>query len=155
VLVPMSPTETGEVAGVEWYDSGIGFAVPLEHINRALDRLKRGEDLHPGLLGVSLKAGDPYADPPIIAACHPKSPAAEAGLKSGDQIVEIEGVKVASLSEMRHQLGPRYAGEKVSVVVLRGKERIERSLELAEKLRPYIHPFLGILPRRDNEPRAP
>ena len=25
--------EHGEVAGVEWYDSGIGFAVPLAHIN--------------------------------------------------------------------------------------------------------------------------
>ena len=30
VLVPMSPDGSGEVAGVEWYDSGIGFAVPLE-----------------------------------------------------------------------------------------------------------------------------
>ena len=46
----------------------------------------------------------------MIAASHPKSPAALAGLKAGDRIAEINGVKVNSLSEMRHQLGPRYAG---------------------------------------------
>ena len=151
VLVPMSPQETGEVAGVEWYDSGIGFAVPLANINRVLQRLEKGEELHPGLLGISMRAGDPYTMEPIIAVCHPKSPAAEAGLKSGDKIVEIEGVKVASQSELRHQLGPRYAGDKISLVVLRGKDRVGASLDLAAKLIPYIHPFLGILPKRDGE----
>ena len=29
VVVPMAPQATSEVAGAEWYDSGIGFAVPL------------------------------------------------------------------------------------------------------------------------------
>ncbi len=94
VLVPMSPMESGEMAGVEWYDSGIGFAVPLEHINRVLDRLKHGEDLQPGLMGVTIKAGDPYADEVTIATCLPKSPARQAGLKPGDKIVEIDGVKI-------------------------------------------------------------
>jgi serine protease Do len=153
VLVPMSPMETGEMAGIEWYDSGIGFAVPLEQINRMLDRLKKGEDLHPGLLGVSLRPGDPYTAEPVIAACHPKSPAAEAGLKTGDKIVAIDGVNVASQSELKHQLGPRYAGEKVTLAVMRGKERLERSPELVAKLLPYVHPFLGVLPKRDNDPK--
>ncbi|HEY2825960.1 MAG TPA: PDZ domain-containing protein [Pirellulales bacterium] len=154
VLVPMSPQETSEMAGLEWYDSGIGFAVPLEQINRVLPRLIKGEDLRPGLLGVSLKPGDPYADAPVIAASHPKSPAALAGLKAGDRISEINGVKVGSASEMRHQLGPMYAGEKVAVVALRGNERIERSAELIGKLPVYIHPFLGILPQREFETLA-
>ena len=48
----------GDDAGVEWYDSGIGFAVPLTTVNRVLPRLEKGEDLHPGLLGISLKKGD-------------------------------------------------------------------------------------------------
>ena len=42
VLVPMSPMAADELAGVEWYDSGIGFAVPLEDVFQPLDRLKRG-----------------------------------------------------------------------------------------------------------------
>ncbi len=151
VLVPLSPMETGEMAGVEWYDSGIGFAVPLEQINRVLDRLKKGEDLQPGLMGVNLKVGDPYASEPVIAACHPKSPAAQAGIKAGDKIVAVDGVKVSSTSELKHQLAPRYAGEKITLAVLRDGEHIEKPLELTAKLQPYIHPFLGILPRRDSD----
>jgi len=34
ILVPLSPQGQGEVAGAEWYDSGIGFAVPLNDMLR-------------------------------------------------------------------------------------------------------------------------
>jgi serine protease Do len=149
VLVPMSPQQNDELAGVEWYDSGIGFAVPLADINRVLDRLKKGENLQPGLLGVSMRPGDPYTTAPVIAACRPKSPAAVAGLKPGDKLVEFEGVRIERYAQLRHQLAPRYAGEKISLVVLRGKKRLEKELTLIDKLQPYVHPFLGILPRRD------
>ena len=44
VLVPMSPMATDELAGIEWYDSGIGFAVPLADIMQVLPRLEKGED---------------------------------------------------------------------------------------------------------------
>ena len=33
---------------------------------------------------------------------------------------------------------------------MRGKDRVEASAELTAKLQPYIHPFLGILPRRED-----
>src|SRR5439155_23501610 len=45
VLVPLVPEGNNEIAGVEWYDSGIGFAVPLAHIMNVLPRLKEGHDL--------------------------------------------------------------------------------------------------------------
>jgi serine protease Do len=51
VLVPLSPQAQQEVAGAEWYDSGIGFAVPLVDVLDRLEPLKAGEDQHPGLLG--------------------------------------------------------------------------------------------------------
>ena len=35
VLVPMSPQGTSVTDGTEWYDSGIGFAVPLDELNLA------------------------------------------------------------------------------------------------------------------------
>jgi serine protease Do len=153
VLVPLSPQgQGGEVAGAEWYDSGIGFAVPLAEINERLTTLKSGKDLHPGLLGVSLKPGDLYAQPAEIAACQAGSPAYKAGLRAGDTIVEIAGGPITRQVQVRHALGPRYAGDKVHVVAMRGKEkteRIEADIELAEKLIPYDHPFLGILPMRD------
>ncbi|MCP4814659.1 MAG: hypothetical protein GY888_19295, partial [Planctomycetaceae bacterium] len=83
ILVPLSPQQQGEVAGAEWYDSGIGFAVPLNDVLPHLDTLKSGKDLYPGLLGISLKGKDIYADPAIVAVCQAKSPAAEAGMQVG------------------------------------------------------------------------
>ena len=40
---------------MEWYDSGIGFAIPLEDINTVLPRLKEGQDLKRGMLGIMLQ----------------------------------------------------------------------------------------------------
>ena len=148
VLVPLSPQETGVVAGAEWYDSGIGFAVPLEHILSVLPRLQSGVDLHPGILGISLRGTDQFADPPVIAAARVNSPAYEAGLKPDDKIIEIDGQAVVRQTQVKHLLTPRYAGEKIRLAVLRGSERIEREVELIAKLDPYQHPFLGILPLR-------
>ena len=69
MLVPLSPQQEGEFAGAEWYDSGIGFAVPLADIWPHLEKMKQGIDLQPGLLGVSLKGTDIYTLPATIAAC--------------------------------------------------------------------------------------
>lgn len=148
VLVPLSPMATDELAGVEWYDSGIGFAVPLESINAVLPRLKKGEELYGGLMGVSMKGIDIYSDEPELAAVQPNSPAYRAGLKPKDKIVEIDGHKVSRQTELKHLLGPHYAGDKVKLVVLRGKERLEKTIELVGKLIPYENPFLGALPMR-------
>ena len=43
VLVPASPQAEGETAGFEWYDSGIGFAIPLEDVYAVLPRLQAGQ----------------------------------------------------------------------------------------------------------------
>ena len=149
ILVPLSPDAQGEVAGAEWYDGGIGFAVPLTEVLPHLEKMKRGEDLQPGVLGISLKPGNVFADPAVIGACHGNSPAAKAGLKKDDTIVELDGTPIVRQSQLKHALGRAYAGETVKVVALRGTERIEASIVLIDKLDPFAHPFLGVLPRRD------
>jgi len=151
VLVPLSPQAATEVAGVEWYDSGIGFAIPAWHVREILPKLKRGEDLRPGVIGISLPRGNPSTSEPVIAARHPNSPAREAGLEAGDRILQIDGRKIVRASQIKEAIGRRYAGDTVRLVISRGDERIERELELVAKLEPYERPMLGILPMR---PRA-
>jgi serine protease Do len=147
----MSPQGSGEVAGVEWYDSGIGFAAPLETVMKVLPKWREGHDLDAGLLGVSMQSADIFSQPAVLAAVRASAPAYKAGLRAGDKIVEANGRPITRQAELKHQLGPRYAGEKVKIVAVRGEERLEREIELADKIEPYEHPFLGVLPRR---PRA-
>jgi serine protease Do len=148
LLVPMSPQANDDVAGVEWYDSGIGFAVPLETVMRVLPRWQQGEDLHAGLLGITIKSPDLYSEPPVVAAARATSPAFKAGFRAGDKIVEVAGRPITRQAQLKHALGPLYAGDKVRIVAVRGDERIDREVELAAKIEPYVAPFLGILPMR-------
>ncbi len=148
VLVPLSPMETAEVAGVEWYDSGIGFAVPAQTILELLPRLKQGKDLQPGRLGISLPLATLYTADSVIPTVRPQSPAHKAGFRGGDRIVAMDGRKIGLAVEVKQELSRRYAGDKVRITAARGKERIEREVELVAKLDPYRQPFLGVLPMR-------
>ncbi|MGC4004352.1 MAG: trypsin-like peptidase domain-containing protein [Pirellulales bacterium] len=151
ILAPLSPQPGGDDAGVEWYDSGIGFAVPLETINRVLPRLEKGEDLYAGLLGIGLRGNDVYGDPAALATVQPNSPAAQAGWKPGDIIVDVAGKPITRQAELKHALGPYFADDTLKVTVKRGKELIEKELKLVGKLAAYQHPFLGVLPLRESE----
>jgi serine protease Do len=148
VLVPMSPQGGGELAGVEWYDSGIGFAIPLETVLSVLPQWREGKDLYAGLLGISLKGKDLFSDAAVIAAAATTGPAYKAGFRVADKIIEIGGKPIVSEAQLKHALGPQYAGATVKIVALRGDQRIEHDIQLAEKIDPFVVPFLGILPLR-------
>src|SRR5207247_2655186 len=88
ILVPASPQGEDVTAGFEWYDSGIGFAIPMEDVMAVLPRLKEGKDLMKGLLGIRMKSGDMYSVAPEIGEVTADSAAFRAGLKPGDRIVK-------------------------------------------------------------------
>ncbi len=148
VLVPLSQRQAGRTAGVEWYDSGIGFAIPMADILSTLPRLKTGTDLLSGLMGITLRAGNVYASAAIIDRVRFNSPAEKAGLQPGDVIANVDGQPIRRLVQVRHALGNKYAGDTISVVVRRGEKSVEQKIQLIGKLEPYTPTFLGILPAR-------
>jgi len=156
VIVPLSPRSDAEVAGVEWYDSGIGFAIDAAHVQKILPRLKKGEDLHAGQIGISFRSPNLHVAEPVVGAARPNSPAYKAGLKSGDKIVEVDGRPIARAAEVKEQLAQRYAGDVAHLVVMRDEKRLQFDIELAAELAPYRYPFLGLLPMRGGgEPGVP
>ena len=147
VIAPLSPTGTGEMAGVEWYDGGIGFAIPLEDVYQSLDRLKQGMDLLPGLLGITFAGGQALNVPAIVDRVRYNSPAQQAGLKSNDRIVEADGEKIVRVAQLKHVFGRKYADDSVKMVVQRGEQTLPVDVTLVGHLVPYEVPFLGVLPR--------
>ena len=160
ILAPLPADTAGMNLGTELYDSGIGFAVPIADMLRVLPRLKNGETLSPGVLGIGYSARDPLTGEARIATCRPGSPAAKAGLRAGDLIVAAEGQPVTRIAELRHLLAPRYAGDTVRLTVERGvadeadrpqsapPARIDVQVELVASLPPWRRPMLGIVPAR-------
>lgn len=148
IIVPLSPQQEGEASGVEWYDSGIGFAIPLEDIERVLNRMTSGETLHRGLLGVGFETQSPLAGEAKVLRVRLNSPADEAGLKINDVIVKIDEQTINRLVDLRQILGNRYAGETVKLVVKRANETFESEVKLTDELLAYEFNSLGILPQR-------
>lgn len=152
IIIPASPFVEDVTAGFEWYDSGIGFAVPLEDVYAVLPRLKEGKDLEKGMLGINLKGADLYAAAPEITGVQPGSAAARAGLKVGDIITEVDGQPVTRQAQLKHVLGTRYEGDKISLKYKRGiAETSVANVVLVSTALVAAHPYLGILPMRDDQ----
>ncbi len=145
ILTPLSPQDPGATGGFEWYDSGIGFAVPLTEIQERLDTLKDGEDLKPGLLGINLKGKDIVADQAEIAAVRYNSPAQVAGIQEKDILIGANDRPIERQAQLKHILGEAYAGDTLEFKIKRGEEELTFSVTLADELIPYERPYLGIL----------
>jgi S1-C subfamily serine protease len=151
VIVPASPRAEGDTAGLEWYDSGIGFAIPMEDVFAMLPRLKQGKDLKRGVLGVNMKSPDEFSVAPEIGSVLPGSPAEKAGIKAGDIVKKVDGKEVLNFAQMRHRLGAKYEGDTVSLTIARGdKEETFNNIVMGSAASAEGQGFLGIVPMRDD-----
>ncbi|MGE0481135.1 MAG: S1C family serine protease [Phycisphaerae bacterium] len=142
ICVPMAAGED-ELAGVAWYDSGIGFAIPPARIMRHLDRLARGEDVRRGFLGVTLAPELLVGEEPTTRPSSPRDglrivgqvrgPAADAGLRVDDVITHLDDQRTPRLIELRRALWSKAAGESIAVTVRRGDEVVRVEFELVSE----------------------
>jgi len=77
-------------------------------------------------LGIDAKSGV------LVTGVEPDSPAARAGLASGDTIVEYEGSAVTGIDDLHRLLTADRIGVATSVVVLRGAERLQLPITSVE-----------------------
>lgn len=113
---------------------GLGFAIPINQARKTAEQLiATGRSVYP-IMGVSIDSrftgnGALVADQPdaVIAG----GPAAKAGIRRGDVIVEFEGVEITTSDELIVAIRSRDVGDRVSLVILRDGKRISLSLTLA------------------------
>ena len=156
LLVPLSPAGQGNASsGVEWYDSGIGFAIPMQQALMVAERLRAGKDLKGGRLGVKLMTSGIFSSRVVVDRVIPGGPADAGGLKKDDVLVAVNGRPVERISILEEAVGSRYAGDTLSVEVKRGDTNLTLSVVLAEEL-PVITPaYLGLMTVRSAKPNDP
>jgi len=131
ICVPLSPQGGTTAAGVEWYDSGIGFAVPLHGLDRLIQQMKDGKTIYLGRMGVQPGPQPPKDGKGVVAAqVMPKSAADRAGMKANDIITHIDGTEIVDGLHLRAVLGKYIAGDVAKVTVMRGDQKLEIEITL-------------------------
>ena len=117
ICVPMNPQSQAVAAGVEWYDSGIGFAVPVDDFAKIIERLKDGQKILPAFVGVETGPVDgPWMQ---INGVTEGSAADQAGLAKGDILLAIDGEPINDMLRLRQVLNRFEAGQEITVSIKR------------------------------------
>jgi serine protease Do len=115
----------GKSASGDQFHAGT-VATPLDAV-RALLKARQGENtvvVQRGLLGISLNSKSDDEPNQVVVHVLEGSPAEAAGVRDGDELVAIDGHKVASPTEAAALVARHALGEKVSVTLRRdGGER--------------------------------
>jgi len=128
ILVPLDLQ--GRMAGVDIYDSGIGFAIPIQDVVELIPRLTKGGKLERAFLG--LVPDESHRGQGIrVGQVAPGSPAAKAGIQRSDVVLSLDDEKTNETWQLRRALGRRFAGEVVEIAVSRGGETLKLKVELA------------------------
>ena len=139
IIVPLSPQSDEADAGVDWYDSGIGFAIPWEDVQSVFPKLAKGENIVPGFIGFATEIPNPSVAEPVLLDPPKDSPADKAGFKKGDRIVSVDGKPVATFAQFKRAISGKALGDTIEVTVERkGKKDAEpktitKQITLAER----------------------
>lgn len=144
ILSPISPGTFLEGDSSQLYDSGIGFAIPIEDIVSRLPIMQQGTDIQSGKLGVVSTDQNEFVGPVRISGAAPGSPAAKVHMQAGDVIISAGGQPVTMLAQLKHALGPVDAGQSLSIVVQRDGKQLAFEPTLAEEIPIYRRRYLGL-----------
>ena len=137
---------------------GIGFAIPSDTAKPIVERLKNGQEIERGYLGLSIQPvsdeiadslGLPHDRGELVRLVLPEKPAAVAGIRVGDIVMKVNNRPVSpdlTLSAIVSEVTP---GTKIPVEVLRGGKTMTlyavvakrpSQQELAKSLNPTTKP---------------
>jgi S1-C subfamily serine protease len=120
------------IASPSGASAGVGFAIPVDTVNRVVTQLINDKKVVRAGLGVQLAAEQAKRGKgALIANVLARGPAAAAKLSAGDLIVAIDDKPVSSNKQLYLALSEHKPGDQIKVTVQRGDERLEFTVALA------------------------
>ena len=132
---------TAIITGGGGGNQGVGFAIPVNMARNVMDQIIKHGKVVRGRLGVVIQAVTPdiakafgLAEPhgALVSDVSPGSPAAEAGIKTGDIIVEMNGQRINDSGELQVGVSLTAPGTVVRLKVFRGGQEREVDVKLGE-----------------------
>jgi len=118
---------------------GIGFAVPSNTAVKVIDQLKQYGETRRGWLGVHVQnvtdeiAGSLGLQQPagaLVASVSPDGPAAAAGVKPSDVILEFDGQKIQHMRDLPRAVVETTIGKDVPVELLRDGKTVDVTVKI-------------------------
>ncbi|HEX9651309.1 MAG TPA: trypsin-like peptidase domain-containing protein [Cyclobacteriaceae bacterium] len=118
---------------------GYSFAVPVSLVRKVMDDLLEFGNVQRGLLGIIIRDVDArlaeveglsMVTGVYVPAVNPSSAAEEAGIQSGDVIIEINNIEVKNSSELQELVARHRPGDEILVTYMRKDQRYEVKAQL-------------------------
>jgi putative serine protease PepD len=113
-------------------NDGVGFAVPSNTVGKIADALIDDGAVEHAYLGVATQDVEGSTGA-AISEVRTGTPAAEAGLKTGDVVTEIDGASVATADELRQLIDAKRPGDKAVLTVRRDGDTQELEVTLGAR----------------------
>ncbi|MBP3449197.1 MAG: DegQ family serine endoprotease [Spirochaetaceae bacterium] len=136
----------GEIIGINtWIASqsggsqGLGFAIPINNVKKAISDFISDGKVTYGWMGVSLTALDKDYEKALgidgkkgafVAQIFLNSPAAKGGIQAGDFIIALNGKNVKDVDQLVRDVGDLRVGETADFTVIRGGKEIHVSVKI-------------------------
>ena len=142
---------------------GIGFAIPADTVQRVVADLKENGQVTRGWIGVQIQPvtqdiadsiGLKKAEGAIVADITADSPAAKAGLKSGDAITAVNGQSVAGPRELAKTIAAIKPGTDIKLNVWRDSGDITVAVETARLPADKVQKAEADQPEKQAEPTS-
>jgi serine protease Do len=122
-------------------NNGVGFAIPINMAKTVMDQLIKHGEVVRGYLGVfiaplsdELASSFGYKDQTgvLVQDVSPDGPAAKAGLRPGDILVERDGKPIRDVATFRNGVSETSPGKNVALTVWRDGKRMALTAKLEE-----------------------
>ncbi len=140
-LVNMSGEVVGINTAIVASGEGIGFAVPVNVAKKLIPQLKKGVVIR-GWLGVFIQDLTPDmakffklsdTSGAVVSQVVKNSPADKAGIKEGDVVVEYDGKKIKSATDLPYMIAFTKPGETVDMKIIRDGKEIVKHVKIGKK----------------------